>query len=1689
MGAELGRGAYGRVFRGVRDGKAYAVKVPLEPGSGAEPEVQYRRFLREAVALARVRHPSLPAVMEVGRSGGTPYLVMELAAGETLGERLSRSVLSESEVTALGAQIAGALDAIHQAGLIHRDVRPRNIVFDPATRVAKLVDLGSAALAHAGAELATPPGSGRATRALDAQADLDSLGWVLLECLGVRPSSRGRESRQAVASSLAGRGLGEGLVRLLLQLTAGESDDRPSSAARIRADFESLLAPQRVSSSSPYRSRASLPMCGRKDELERLRLSWASAQRQRRIVFVRGLPGTGKTRLAQEFLTEMVDFGVPVLAAACHPRDPRAFAAVRQLVEDHVRRSERLPPGERELAFDRLRRVAGDRGHLVALLSPGAARIFRSAPGASRFESAEEAFSEALAEFLDRLIEDIGPAVVFLDDVQWLDASSRRVLTRAANRQGGRGLFVFGMRSSEPTAEIDRLSETATAPIVRLDLEPLSRDELVELASSYLGATDLEPTVKETVLRFSDGTPLRTLEVLRTLLDEGVLLPHWGRWEVDEQAVLSMHLPGGTASLLRRRLAGLDAVTRHVLASAAVLGMTVDPSILPSVAADDRERIGMALAEALRSQLLEVTGEGRFRFIHHTIREALLDGTSVTELQALHQRTAETLDGQVIQTAARADSSAGTREPEESPDSDLLYTVAFHYGLGVPGRNTPARVRANLRAGEAAFRRFDSERAVGFFETAERALADEGKSLDAPSRLMLAEARLRVGALGAALEEFEKVLAGTDDSLLKCTALNRISFVYDLQLDSVNARRALERAFDILGEPLPRSDGRVAADAALTLVRRVRPGKQRSALPSNARDEVLCALYYQVGRVAFSSMAVAPLIWSTLRALEPAERLGPSAALAKAQLAYAFVLTLAGFTRAGASHLASAERLGRQLDDRAVQAHALQLRHVIAAWAGNAQEAIDAARTCLDQYGHWRELNDFNLVAHSAYELESSRGRDKEAWAFLARAIDRVNRHDGAPIVSELLLFGARAALIGLGRSAEAPQLLHRLESSTVAASRQSGSYPWTFSARVKAFTEKMDLGPGFETLVAEFRALEIDPRRAHLMVVEFYIHVAHARVHEALRAIPAERARLLPELDRALADLRATARKIALFGAHARVIEGYSHWFHGRAREARASFEDAERLATQETAPWVLYAVYRGRAHVLRAEGRVDAARDHAVLAESVALEHGSVHRARFVREEFGLHPRSGVEASNSSFSSSMSLASDGGTGLTRRGSRARRQLRALLRISQARDQELSPDHQARVVVDELVHALHAARGFLFLTREVAQPTTPHRDAEGSALELVAGRDAAQRDLGPDEEYESALVRSARTPGGDDDGELAPPAYRIATTARLAVTAAPIMAGDVVAGVVYLDRPLADGVFTEADGEILSALSGQVSATLELTRTLRERERAQEDLLSSEKMEAVARLAGGIAHDLNNMLGSIRMATAAMLSGRGSRESVADDVRMIHTAVQRAAELTKQLGAFSRGELGRPEFLSIHTSLARLLPVFGDLVGAATRVEAVLDDRGTLVLVDPHQLDQVLMNVVLNAKDAMPQGGVISIDTAEVLLDEAYTREHPSVRTGLYARIRISDTGHGMEPEVMKRIFEPYFTTRRDQGGTGLGLASAYWIVSNAGGHMDVTSMPGVGTTFAVYFPVAERMRAAPPSGPRARGSAPPSS
>jgi CheY-like chemotaxis protein len=235
---------------------------------------------------------------------------------------------------------------------------------------------------------------------------------------------------------------------------------------------------------------------------------------------------------------------------------------------------------------------------------------------------------------------------------------------------------------------------------------------------------------------------------------------------------------------------------------------------------------------------------------------------------------------------------------------------------------------------------------------------------------------------------------------------------------------------------------------------------------------------------------------------------------------------------------------------------------------------------------------------------------------------------------------------------------------------------------------------------------------------------------------------------------------------------------------------------------------------------------------------------------------------------------------------------------------------------------------------------------------------------------------------------------------------------------------------------------------------------------MQAQKMEAVGQLAGGIAHDFNNLLTVIN-GYGEMLERRDLPADVIDDVRAILHAGKSAASLTRQLLAFSRRAMIEPRPTDINHVVRHLNSILPRLIGEDIVLDFALADGMPRVLVDSAQLDQAIINLAVNARDAMPLGGRLTIETGSVVIDDIYVAAHPGSRPGPHAMIAVTDTGVGMDDTVKRRLFEPFFTTKERGHGTGLGLAMVYGTVKQSGGSIWVYSEAGLGTTFKIYLPI----------------------
>ncbi len=258
------------------------------------------------------------------------------------------------------------------------------------------------------------------------------------------------------------------------------------------------------------------------------------------------------------------------------------------------------------------------------------------------------------------------------------------------------------------------------------------------------------------------------------------------------------------------------------------------------------------------------------------------------------------------------------------------------------------------------------------------------------------------------------------------------------------------------------------------------------------------------------------------------------------------------------------------------------------------------------------------------------------------------------------------------------------------------------------------------------------------------------------------------------------------------------------------------------------------------------------------------------------------------------------------------------------------------------------------------------------------------------------------------------------------------------------------------------------------LQRNEAQREQLEEQLRQAQKMEALGRLAGGVAHDFNNLLTVIKGHSELLIDRMKPTDAIYGSTQQIMRTADRAASLTRQLLAFSRMQVLQPRILDLNTMVADMSKLLRRLVREDIEFGFRLGDTLGRVKADPSQIEQVLLNLTVNASDAMPQGGKLTIETQKLKVDEAYARARPPLKSGQYVQLVVTDTGHGMDAATKSRIFEPFFTTKESGKGTGLGLATVYGVVRQSGGFIWVETSPGKGARFEIYLPrVVEKKEA----------------
>jgi diguanylate cyclase (GGDEF)-like protein len=1374
---------------------------------------------------------------------------MDLVDGRPLCDVVADGPMSLAQVISVGMHVGGALAAVHATGLVHRDIKPQNIIVRPDGE-ARLIDFGLAiidasgpgptvgTLAYASAEQ-----SGMLKRPVDHRSDLYSLGVVLFECLTGSPPFRSGDLGEllrlhAIAEPPDPRTLRAGvpdtMADVVARLLAKDPDDRYQSARSLVADLQRLSQnpAARFEPGLDHRDldrRTRDPLCGRHRELGLLNHRWSEAVTGRGgICLIRGPAGSGKTRLADELAANVRGEGRLVLSSPSAEDDAIPYAALRTAIEDHIRSAARLPPGEREPVMAQLRAAAGTAGALLGSLSPALGDLL----GAATVTEGEDAnqFGIAVVDFLTELARLTGGLLLRLDDVQWLDAGTRAVLARLSGLVSAVPLLVVatGREEGGGAAGVAAFVSAADAAAdLEVTLGPLDEPGVVDLVAARLPGLDIHSRLGRLLAVRGNGNPFVILEYLRAVIDNGLVRPSWGTWQLDEDALDALNLPADALGLVLSRVDGLGVAVRTVLTGAAAL-VRFRPHVVAEVC-DVRPEVAVeAIREAAGRLLVEPRDGDTYAFVHDRIRTALLDDLDESARSRLHLRIARALD----------------RAP--AGDSDQVYAVAHHYMQAGPAAPADRSFATCRRAGELALSNHAPAEAVSFLQRA----ADTGRPLDPEFLYTLGAALQGAGRYAEAEQPLGQALDAETSPVHRARIFLLLAVGGRASWKMEKAHTAIQQGLAELGGALPTMRLRLAGSTVWLFLTGLVVGLTRLGFGSvrgerRARYELLVALNTQAGYVSAFRFRTDLLFLYSIRPLYWLNRLGSGAQYTRGKAVLAYLAAMLHRTRPARRTFARAHAAAAAVGHPRLRAEVEWFRG-IAAYMSGQDDGADWARAT-EEHGRWLDSGQYSDVAASLAWDAAVRGRTDEAAAWLARGRERIGSPDA---VTSLVTIDA-VVKTASARPAEAAAELDRIR-VILATHGSKGLRINLVLAEMHALVEQGELGAAFERAADEFFGLRLKASQLIRQHRPFFVHYAFGRLAQVRAARDeAVRSERLAAARQALAQLRAVANtellraceQVAL--ADLEILEG----------SPGAAVDRLGRLGLLRTdAPLLAYERARVMARALTMLGHAEARRQ-ALYALAVAAEHAWPHRARWVRTEFG------VESTSADATSPYLPA------VTARGME-RQRLQALEAVSRAAMRVLDPDALARIALDETIRILAAERAFLFLTVT----------GEDGATRLVpyVGRDAFGTDVQGLTGYSTTLVEKVHESGeplvvtGTEEGAVLG-ARSVVVHGLRSVMVAPLRLDRRRLGVVYLDSRVATGVFTGDDVGILTALTTHIAIALETARAAQlevsiEAARRQRDL-AEQLREAFAAMSGTLEPDevLDQLVGH----AARILPGR----------------------------------------------------------------------------------------------------------------------------------------------------------------------------------------------------------------------------
>jgi predicted ATPase/signal transduction histidine kinase len=1681
----------------------YAVRSELDPAWAARP-------------------------LALSHSDGGTILLLEDYGGEPLA-RLLYAPLELRPFLRMAIEIASALGHVHAKGLIHKDVKPANILVHAVSGRVWLTGFGIAselprerqapdppqAIAGTLAYMA-PEQTGRMNRSIDSRSDLYSLGVTFYEMLtGELPFVAGDPmewvhchiARLPAPPAERVPGIPAPVSAIVMKLLAKNPEERYQSARGVAADLRRCLTAldgQRRIDPFPLGAqdvpdRLMIPekLYGRDRETRLLLAAFArvAAGGTPELVLVSGYSGIGKSSLVNELHRVIVPpRGLFASGKFDQLKRDIPYATLAQAFHSLVRQM--LSRGEAELDSWRneVRAALGGHGRLIVDLVPEIEVVIGSQPALPELapNEAENRFHAVLGRFL-AVFARRHPCVLFLDDLQWLDTATLKFLDYAMTRpESGHLLLIGAYRDNEvgPTHPLMRALESmrgAGTSIQTLVLTPLPVEDVGKLVAASLHCPRASAVpLAQLVHDKTAGNPFFAIQFLTALNEQNLLVfdARRGAWTWDIERIRHQDITENVVGLMLAKLRRLPAASQEALGQFACLGISAETADLRTVLGCDD--VDAALHEAARAGFVQRM-DGTWRFAHDRIREASYALIPQDERPAAHLRI-----GRLLSAGLSRDSSA-----------ERIFEAANQLNAGsalisAPGERLQLCV-LNVRAGRRARRSGAYASALGYFVRATDMLPAGAWSLgyDQTFGLYLyrTQCEYLVGNFAQADELFALILANARSDVDRAKAYRLRIQLYQISGRHADAVAAAFAGLELFGMRFPASRDDIGAatdaeqqSATVNLAGRSVAELYDAPLVSDPTiAAIICLLADSFTSVYTAHASLLPLV--VLRALNLCLRHGNIEESCGVYSCYGFVvLSLYGEIRLGAEFSDMSVRLSQKFTHPKTKGRLLVVQ---AAFIDPWRAHIASSLPLLEQA--FLAALDIGDLVYAGYTACFAVWLTLEAGGPLDETVEVARR------------YGAFARQTHNEPVSETVRLSEQYAASLKGATQQPGSFSDADFDEAASLRLLETAGAGVPITAYHIQKLAAACMFGRYAEAQEHASRAAVRLHEVMATVlesmfyvyhaltlaachadaPADRQReLAAALEQDLRKIELWARHCPenFHGRHALVAAEMAR-IEGRVLEAMELYEQAIRSARTSG-----FLHVEALANELAA--RFHLARGLETMAQAYLREAKSCYRRWGALGKVGQ-----LESQYPQLAESPSLPSAIAAGAA---AVAHIDAMAVVKASQAVSSEIVLERLLETLMRIVIANAGAQRACLLLGSGEALALAAEAGVDGQtvSVHLPGGKVPPSNDL-----PESILnyVRRSRQKVILADASAPHPFASDAWFSRRragSVLCMPILHQAELVGLLYLDNRLVTSAFTPERVAVLELLAAQAVISLqnarlysdlqrensERKRAEAERREAEERLRQSQKMQAVGQLTGGIAHDFNNMLTVIIGTSEVLADGVADRPQLAALARVIDEAATRGATLTRQLLAFARKQPLSPRRTDLNALVVDTARLLQPTLGEQVEIESMLDDSAWPVTVDPTQLSTALINLAVNARDAMPRGGKLRFETANVTLDAAQLQADPEVQAGPYVMIAVSDSGTGIPPDLLDKIFEPFFTTKDVGKGTGLGLSMVYGFVKQSGGHVGVQSEEGKGTTIRLYLPrSADAGDLADPAAPKA--------